>query len=427
MGWENSLLNASFRGVPLEVKSTSDDIERSTVVHEYPYVDGANVEDLGRRGRMISLVVIFYGDDYETQLQDLLNSIDLPGSAELIHPVFGSINAQFMRAHVPHSGDKPDQTEVQLDFMEDSVATPLFDRVLPVQKADKINTAADDALEAARSGFSIDIKNALNLPSLLRSKLSADMLSAISTMSTYTGQLIEARGWVASGAYYLDNPTAFADDMTSGMVSRVTALFSSFDISSSYFGNSVGASRGSLSSVWSAPLANLKQPFFDSVNTPIQPQATTVNPDLVQPFLVAQVQVQQTVAIAAAGAQVLGAAADTPVLTPSDIETIAGDARSSINDAIALIELIYPDIIRSRPMTEPLKDMALALTDMAETLIHAKPPLRDRTVDFDGNLHLIAHAWYGDYTRATELLRLNPKVRNPNFIECGTVLKAYMQ
>ncbi|MGV4146288.1 DNA circularization protein, partial [Citrobacter freundii] len=43
----------------------------------------------------------------------------------------------------------------------------------------------------------------------------------------------------------------------------------------------------------------------------------------------------------------------------------------------------------------------------------------------DTNLHLLAHLWYEDYTRATELLRLNPTLRNPNNIKAGDVLNAY--
>lgn len=53
------------------------------------------------------------------------------------------------------------------------------------------------------------------------------------------------------------------------------------------------------------------------------------------------------------------------------------------------------------------------------------PPIITRTVDTPTNLTLLAFRWYGDYTRSTELLRLNPDVRNPNFIQPGEVLNAY--
>lgn len=54
-----------------------------------------------------------------------------------------------------------------------------------------------------------------------------------------------------------------------------------------------------------------------------------------------------------------------------------------------------------------------------------RPPLTTRVVNAETNLHLLAHQWYGDYTRATELLRLNPSLRNPNAIKTGDILNAY--
>ncbi|EBC7006980.1 multidrug DMT transporter permease, partial [Salmonella enterica] len=48
-----------------------------------------------------------------------------------------------------------------------------------------------------------------------------------------------------------------------------------------------------------------------------------------------------------------------------------------------------------------------------------------RTAEQDTCLHLLAHQWYGDHTRAGELLRLNPGLRNPNVIRKGDRLHAY--
>ncbi|MCK9139458.1 phage morphogenesis protein, partial [Haemophilus influenzae] len=48
-----------------------------------------------------------------------------------------------------------------------------------------------------------------------------------------------------------------------------------------------------------------------------------------------------------------------------------------------------------------------------------------RTVEFDSTIQQVAHAFYGDYTRAGELLRLNPHIRYPNFIARGEVLNGY--
>ncbi|MDP3841048.1 MAG: DNA circularization N-terminal domain-containing protein [Oxalobacteraceae bacterium] len=423
MAWENTLLPASFRGILFEVVSTGDDIERAIVSHEYPYVDGANVEDMGRAARRISMTAVFYGDDYEIQLQQFLGAIDTPGAAELIHPIFGSINAQFVRTSIPHEAMLPDQTRITLEFVESALRSVLFDRVLPLQQVEAVNEAADNALAAAQSRFASDIGGALNLPALLRDQLSADMLGVMDTMRGYCDQLIEARGWLASGVYYLNNPIAFVDDLTGGLISRLKALLTPIDLRVGYSGAddaagiTSGYTRGGLETVWKAPIAHMQQPLL------IPSQAASGQPP--QAFLSAHIEVQLAIAIAGCSAQLFGKGLADAVMTPADIETIAADTRVVINSAIARVRATFPDIVASRPLTESLKALALTVTDAAEKLISARPPLVDRIVDTPGNLQLLAHLWYGDYHRADELLRLNPLVKNPNFIANGATLRAY--
>ncbi|HGD9019465.1 TPA: multidrug DMT transporter permease, partial [Escherichia coli] len=43
----------------------------------------------------------------------------------------------------------------------------------------------------------------------------------------------------------------------------------------------------------------------------------------------------------------------------------------------------------------------------------------------DSCLLLLAWQWYGDYSRAAELQRLNPQLRDPNNITAGVVINAY--
>jgi prophage DNA circulation protein len=419
MAWENTLLPASFRGLEFEVVSISDDIERALAVHEYPYADGASIEDLGCGVRRICLCAVFYGDNYEERLQEFLDAIDVPGSDELIHPVFGPIEAQFLRATIPHEATLPDQTRVNLDFLQNDIDVPLFDRVLPVQQVEAINEAADDTLAASQEQFILDLDSCLNLPSIARDALSADMLEVMDTMRGYCDQLLEARSWIASGVFYLNNPIAFVDEVTGGLVSRIKAIFSPLDLRINGFGGgkSTGVASFGIGSVWSAPIADIQRPLL----VPKLAQDGTAT----QPFLLAHLSVQQSVAVAGSAAQVLDRALDTAVLTPADIETIAADTRTAINATIALVRATYPDVVKSRPITEALKMLALSVSDAAEKIIRAKPPLIDRVVDTPGNLQLLAHLWYGDHHRADEMLRLNPKVSNPNFIGYGSTLRVY--
>jgi prophage DNA circulation protein len=420
MAWENTLLPASFRGIQFEVTATADDIERAVVVHEYPNVDGASVVDMGRAARRINVTAVFYGDDYELKLQEVLQALDQAGTGELIHPVFGAIEAQFVRTSIPHEATLPDQTRITLEFLESRARTALFDRVLPLQKVEAVNAAADKVLDAAEDRFKLDIAGALKLPAQLRDKLSADMLGAMDKMRGYADQVLDARGWLASGLHYLNNPASFVDELTGGLVSRMKALVSPIDLRVGFGGDggsgaASGYRRAGLAAIWSAPKLHLQQPLLDNSN-PAAP---------VQPFLVAHVDVQIALAVAGCAAGIFEKGLDDEVMTPADIETIASETRTVVSAAIERVRTTFPDIVQSLPLIEPLKELALTVTVAAEQLIAVRPPLVDRTVDTPGNLQLLAHLWYGDYRRADELLRLNPLVRNPNHITGGTILRAY--
>lgn len=72
MAWNLTLQDASFRGVSFEVQSVEDRGEKALCVHEYPYRSGAEVEDLGRKPRVIPVTAIFWGVAYESRIKALV-------------------------------------------------------------------------------------------------------------------------------------------------------------------------------------------------------------------------------------------------------------------------------------------------------------------------------------------------------------------
>ncbi|WP_228723029.1 DNA circularization N-terminal domain-containing protein [Limnobaculum xujianqingii] len=124
MAWSEYMLDASFRGVRFDVIQTRDSVSRSVAVHEYPYQDGGDVEDLGRQPRNSRMTALFWGDTYEQQLQAFIVALDTYGSAELIHPIFGSMpNMQCIEYGIDHTADNVDHCYVELVFLEATPAT----------------------------------------------------------------------------------------------------------------------------------------------------------------------------------------------------------------------------------------------------------------------------------------------------------------
>ncbi|MDG6318892.1 hypothetical protein [Glaesserella parasuis] len=78
-------------------------------------------------------------------------------------------------------------------------------------------------------------------------------------------------------------------------------------------------------------------------------------------------------------------------------------------------------------LAEGLRNMASELMQIAVTTINQKPPLIVKEVAFNGTLQQVTHDFYRDYRRSSELLRLNPQIRQPNWIEAGTLLNCYSE
>lgn len=71
-GWTAPLQRASYRGVRFEVMSVDDEITRATIEHAYPFVNGADVEDLGLNPLTVRLQAVFYGEGYYTDFKKIL-------------------------------------------------------------------------------------------------------------------------------------------------------------------------------------------------------------------------------------------------------------------------------------------------------------------------------------------------------------------
>lgn len=129
--------------------------------------------------------------------------------------------------------------------------------------------------------------------------------------------------------------------------------------------------------------------------------------------------------------------AQSEQLIPADIGRLVGDVRTRLQAVITLFReryegereritetasplgLMYPEIIQS------MKNVAASVQDVGLLVLSRRPPLTQKQVQADSCLLLLACQWYGDYSRAAELQRLNPQLRDPNNITAGMVINAY--
>lgn len=129
---------------------------------------------------------------------------------------------------------------------------------------------------------------------------------------------------------------------------------------------------------------------------------------------------------AQAASEALKADMASPALTPGEIEGLAGNVRARLDDALHYTAAALPQG-SVHPVCERLRTAARAMQQLAEAALNARPPLAIRTAGLACNFHLLAHRLYGDFTRADELRRINPQVRNPNFIAKDQELLVYVR
>lgn len=107
--------------------------ERRIQVSEKALLDGADLQDFGRKAKMFSAEVIFFGGDYRSALKTFEDILDEPSTGTLILPDHAAIKAKYIKHTRKSSAAEGDTTVLSVSWMEDqTAATPS-----PISRADQ--------------------------------------------------------------------------------------------------------------------------------------------------------------------------------------------------------------------------------------------------------------------------------------------------
>lgn len=436
MSWSDSILDASFRGVRFDVVNARDSWSRDIAQHEYPYIDGADVQDMGRKARNIRLSALFWGDDYDSRLQSFIAELDKRGAGELIHPIYGSMpNMQVIECQVGHDAENVDYCTVELVFLESKTGNPFFSQDYPTAQADVIFNQVQSLMDAEQSLMD-KVLAPLRDAKKLMSKSKALASAALNMLLIFRGEIT---GFVGSTTDFVQYPGAFISDLQSAVSltsQNATSSGSSVSAASAISQTNATMSDWGESHRQLTEIANLPTALVSGEKTaPVDMPAGVSVADIAE--LIAMVTIVVAGELAQDAADIFSNEDINSLLSPTEIERIANDTRQFIQTAIDQHRAQYADATQDvsssptalgiawQPVVEGLKDIALAVQQLAANMITTRPPLIQRQVDSVSNLHLVAHRWYGDYRRAVELQRLNPQLRNPNNLQPGDMLYAY--
>jgi prophage DNA circulation protein len=438
----NNLLDATFRGIRFHCRSTDDSAERAIAVYPYPFRNGDELDDMGRKARSFTLQAVFWGAQYQRELEAFTDALDADGADELVHPVYGSKYVMVERYSIRHDAEGPDSCTVQVTFREWGLFTSYFDGAgSPAGLAELAGGALSgalsgciDAVAGAVSGVVADI---LALPPI------AGMLSIINdceaVFDMVSGYISEAVGIAGTALSYMDHPAAFVADLlgfTRTAAGEALSLINSDDyepqaafrawqsLSASFPGYSTA---GRPDKAYSA--APVTGDDLTRDTAPVQAVSLVSKiPDTAAGKVAAIAGSAAGIVQAAALADVVSALllreAAEPALSPAEVQVVVSNTRERLQDALEVTRAALP-AEAAYPVAEALRSAALAVQDMGLAVINARPPLIVTTLDGPYNHHLLAHKLYGDAWRAPEILRLNPSIKLPNFLTAGQKVTVY--
>ncbi len=129
------LYPASLNGFPLDIETITDDFAKAIARYEFPYKDGALLDDMGQKARTCKFKCYFW-DSADQQTYDVhvafINSLSQETLFTFVHPTYGPIQGCVESVSVMQD-DRERMAEVEITFVENLRGTTSTIQVTPAQ------------------------------------------------------------------------------------------------------------------------------------------------------------------------------------------------------------------------------------------------------------------------------------------------------
>lgn len=418
MSWALSLQDASYKDVGFDVQKIDDHNSRVLVDHQYPYVDGGDIEDMGAGIHEVKLTAIYWGEMYETKLNRLLNILQNDvGAGILVHPVFGRMPDMIpVSWSAGHEADWVNYVTLDLTFRKATKGNPIFASVSVLGALDSVISKVQDLIDAATNlydqfeaimgevkGYKSQFKGMTAVFKTVQTELKGRLKDVSRVLS------LDSVGGKISPVQVMQDATKQL--IESSEVSSVISPLMSFD-----------SVMTTAKSIIDLPLS-----VTNKTGTTIDLGVPMVARDALEIRVITD-----CVVIGEVVNSIVDIIYDNDELSPIDIEKIVNTARGLTQNTIDMIRNSESDFIKEfntydgfYMIVDHLRQIQHQLKEIAVRIIAKKPPLIMRLAPFDGTLHQISHHFYNDFNRFDELLRLNPHIKHPSFIKQGDYINGY--
>lgn len=406
---------ARIDGFGLDMETIEDTFTKSIAKYEFPYSDGALLEDIGQKARTIRVRCYFYNETYEEHFK-FINHLESRELFELVHPQYGLMKGCIETVSVRHDA-REETAEIDLSFVEN----------LRGSIEVKIRPAVDDSCEAAYNQ-SIDEQKAVFFYDMREAIGQAAAVVAAKALDPDQGILEQFTGLTRTVSEYVKSVDTYVrglETTLNDIANPANSLISTIDFGVNLPGRVIGAA---------ARTAERYSLLFDSIkNAPVR---------FVQSFRDGMTKLENSLGYPkhTRSAKASRAALDLGYIYRDD-ETNRNKARTqekakSFNtegkyvksepmpvlltaDEIELSlylarEMLQSSIDEEREM-QSLKDLALLLQEHAYQVKIESEKLLTISVDNETPLHLICLMRGLPYQYAERIHSVN-KIKNPNFV-----------
>jgi prophage DNA circulation protein len=417
----NDRYAAKLDSFDLELENIEDSFEKSIAKYEFPYRDGALLEDMGLKARVIKILCYFYEETYETH-KELIEHLKKKELFELLHPKYGLLKGAVESVSVRHD-DRKQTAEIDISFVEN-----LITKIEP-QRHVNVEYSTEEAFQRGQfeliEEFESDVKNDLGTEAMDILTKELDPLKTITEQ--FSDISIKAREYLKDVDSFVSGLTGTMKDITN----PIDSVLSIINFPNTIAGITIGSLARTLErfvvlhdSLKSSPirfLSSLKNSFksLESLSSRFSKHtriASTQRRALETAYIYREDEtkrqqvrkLEKVKSFDALGNYVKPEPAE-PIMTINEIESTLADVRTDIQSSVD----------ESRQV-ESLKDMALNLLVHVNDIKLEREKIVDVEIDNEMPLHLICLKYGLPYNYAERIHSIN-HIKNPNFTPAGEV------
>jgi prophage DNA circulation protein len=413
-------------GIPLEMEMLDDSFESAVARYDYPFADGADLEDMGQRAHMIRMRAYFY-DNAEKEAYDdhiaLISLLSDRGLVDFEHPKYGLMKGKIEELNVRHD-DRQRCAEVDITFVEQMRQT-IEPRTRPAVLStveEAYIAGQEEQIAALREDLlgAIPVTDAAALTQILDA--SATMLSQVQGFSA------DCRNVVGAVETLLGTAEATVADVTSPVDSLQSTLTYALTIPGRIIGSLAAALEktarlcDSLRNYPARYVQNLDLAMTDledviaDLADSLTGSAATAGGGVMTSHL--RIACAQRMALEAAQVIEEDQAAFTDPDDADDYEVLT---LPELEQTLAVVRRRLDEAVEAAREMGSLKIMAVALLDHVNAVRLEREKMEAVILDNPIPLHLVCLRQGLPYTYAERLLKVNRSIRNPNFTS-GEVL-----